>query len=101
MKFQSSCIQAVEFRLPRHVGGQTLPDRRRNADIRLELHIMSIINRTAQYRLRWFEHFNRMDDSQIPNQLLVQSFEPKKPSNLKIIENGIKIYGTRSVSFLL
>ena len=43
---------------------------RENIDARQELNVMSILNRTAQYEIKWLEHFNQMDDCRIHKQLL-------------------------------
>ena len=55
-------VQAKKMRFLSHVAGYrpTLRDRWRNAEIRDELRIMRILNRIAQYQLKWLEHLNRM-----------------------------------------
>ena len=47
------------------MAGCNLQDRKRNLDVRQELN-MSVLDRIAQYLLKWLEHLNRMYDCRIP-----------------------------------
>jgi hypothetical protein len=61
-------LQAVEMRFLRSVKGCTRLDKIRNEDIRKELGVFSINDRTRRYRQDWLEHVERMEEERVPKQ---------------------------------
>jgi hypothetical protein len=55
-------IQTAEMRFLRKTKGCTRLDRTRNENIRIQLNICSIFGRITNYRNRWKDHINRMED---------------------------------------
>jgi hypothetical protein len=59
-------IQTAEMWFLRKVRGCTRLDRICNEDIRAELNIYIINERIMDYRNRWKDHINRMEDHRLP-----------------------------------
>ena len=63
----TSRVQAAEMRVLRMIRGVTRRDRMRNANIRDELGVESIITFVEAAQLRWYGHMKRMEEYRTPN----------------------------------
>jgi hypothetical protein len=52
----------------------------RNEEIRTELEMYAIQDKITEYRIRWFAHLQRMDNSRLPKQALL--YEPGGRRNM-------------------
>ena len=59
-------ITAAEMRFLRKSAGYTMLDRKRNEAIQNELNVTPVIKRVKEYRRRWRDHVNRMDEERSP-----------------------------------
>lgn len=75
-----SRIQASEMKFLRQVKGCTRRDRIRNDAIREELSIYNMNVKLKEYRGKWKEHLQRMDDSRLPKKIF--AYEPKGKRSL-------------------
>jgi len=66
----NSRIQASEMRFLRKVQGISRLDRHRNEDVREKLNIYSINDKIKEYRTKWKQHINRMDEDRLTKQVL-------------------------------
>jgi hypothetical protein len=57
------------------VAGYRLIDYRRNEDIREELQIIDINSRIKNYKIKWLQNFERMEQNRIPKLLL--NYKPR------------------------
>ena len=62
-------MQAAEMRFLRPTVGHTLLDKKRSRDIREQLGIFNINNKLTQYKIKWKEHIQRMDDNRLTNSM--------------------------------
>jgi hypothetical protein len=68
-------IQVAEMRFLRRVKGCTRADRIRNVDIRAELNIYNINNRSEENKGKWKQHIDRMTETRTPKFIL--QYQPK------------------------
>jgi hypothetical protein len=68
-------IQAAEMRFLRRVKGCTRADRIRHVDIRAELNIYNMNNRSEENKQKWKQHIDRMTETRIPKFIL--QYQPK------------------------
>jgi hypothetical protein len=73
-------IQAAEMRSLRKVKGCTRADRIRNVDIRTQLNVYNINNRSEENKEKWKEHRDRMTESRIPK--LILQYQPKGKNDI-------------------
>ena len=66
-KRDKSRIQAVKMKFLRLVIGWSILDRFRNEEIREELEIYNLNEKTDLDRRNWKDHLERMDDRRLPN----------------------------------
>lgn len=69
-KSEERKIEAAEMRFLRSIAGYTLLDNKRSDDIRKELGIFKLTEKIHQYRTKWREHVERMEEYRIPKLLL-------------------------------
>jgi hypothetical protein len=74
-KRQKRKLEAAEIRFLRSVAGYRLIDHRRNEDIREELQIIDINSGIKDYQIKWFQHFERMEQNRITKLLL--NYKPR------------------------
>lgn len=55
-------LKITETKMLCHIVGVTLWDRKRSGDIRRELRVDSITNKTQLARLRWYGHLQRLSE---------------------------------------
>ena len=67
-------ITAAEMRFLRRTAGYTLLDRKRNTDILDEIKTTPILRKIRNYRKKWREHVDRMNDDRSPKQ--IQQYTP-------------------------
>jgi hypothetical protein len=63
-------IQSTELNFLRKTKGCTKLNHITNAMIRTELNIYPVNDTTEQYRNKWFQHINRMQNTRLPNRAL-------------------------------
>jgi hypothetical protein len=63
-------LQAAEMKFVRKTASLTLWDHKRNEEILKNLKVEPVFKFIQNYRANWKEHFERMDSSRIPNNLL-------------------------------
>lgn len=62
-------ITAAEMQFTRRSAGYTLLNKKKNADIMNELRATSIIVKIRNYRRRWNEHINRIEEERSPKRI--------------------------------
>jgi hypothetical protein len=67
LKDKKSRLEEAEIRFLRSVAGYRLIDHRRNEDIREELQIIDINSRISDCQIKWFQHLERMEQTEFPN----------------------------------
>ena len=75
-----SKLQAAEMRVLRLIKGVTRRDRCKNADIRKEVGVGSIIEDIERSKLRWYGHVMRMSDDGLPKKYLTWVPEGSRPT---------------------
>ena len=75
-----SKLQAAEMRVLRLIKGVTRRGRCKNADIRKEVGVGSIIEDIERSKLRWYGHVMRMSDDRLPKKYLTWVPEGSRPT---------------------
>lgn len=68
-KMNERRIQTSEMRFLRRAAGYTRMDRKRNTEIRQELGVEDVNEMIREYRRKWREHVERMEDDRIPKRI--------------------------------
>lgn len=68
-KMNERRIQTSEMRFLRRAAGYTKMDRKRNIEIRQELEVEDVNEMIREYRRKWREHVERMEDDRIPKRI--------------------------------
>jgi hypothetical protein len=73
-------IESAEMKFLRSVAGYTLLDQKRSTDIRSELKIFNLTERTEKKKENWHEHILRMTTDSLPKVLL--NYKPRGYRNI-------------------
>lgn len=68
-------LQSAEMKFLRRTKGCTREDRFKNDEIREELNVKSLNERMMEYRNKWLQHVQRMDNSRLPK--LAFQYKPR------------------------
>ena len=74
-----SRVQAAEMGFLRRIGGLTLLDKVKSADIRKSLNIKSLLLRLGRSRLRWYGHVTRVFQERTAQNLLCSTPIGRRP----------------------